>query len=77
MEEANSNKMESVRVVVRCRPFSKKEMEAGYKCVSTIDKSIKAITLANPKGSSKDTSDEVKTYTFDTVFDQDATQVRL
>ena len=62
--------MEAVRVVVRCRPFSKKEKDAGYSSVLTVDRSRKFIALLKA-----DTTSDEKCFTFDNVFDESCSQV--
>ena len=61
---------ENVIVVARCRPFNEKEMNAGHTNVSKIDTKTGSIALHNPK-----TPSDVKTFTFDAVFDETCTQV--
>lgn len=42
-------KSESVKVVVRCRPLSSKEVENGNKEVVSVDESRKMIAVKNPQ----------------------------
>ncbi|ORX44349.1 kinesin-domain-containing protein [Piromyces finnis] len=78
---------ESVIVCVRCRPFNEKEKQGGYKKIVDINPKVGQISITNCKennnssGSSnslnKDkTNEEIKkTFTFDTVFDEDCKQI--
>ena len=62
---------ENVRVVVRCRPFSKKELENKYNSCLKMDSKAASISIQN--GNSAD----LKNFTFDAVFDGDSTQVLI
>ncbi len=81
---------ESVIVCVRCRPFNEKEKQGGYKKIVDINPKLGQISITNYKennnnnnnnGSNsslnKDKSHEenTKTFTFDSVFDEDCKQV--
>ncbi|KAL7746526.1 hypothetical protein RI367_008176 [Sorochytrium milnesiophthora] len=61
---------ESIKVTLRCRPFNKKEAEAGFTKVVNMDPSQGSITITNPKNEA-----DVKTFTFDAVFDERSEQV--
>ncbi|KAJ2996190.1 Kinesin-like protein kif3b [Globomyces sp. JEL0801] len=63
---------ENVIVVGRCRPFNEKEKAAGHSKVAEMDKKKGMIMLSNPKA-----SNDMKTFSFDAVFDEDSTQVKL
>ncbi|KAI9145064.1 P-loop containing nucleoside triphosphate hydrolase protein [Paraphysoderma sedebokerense] len=63
---------EAVRVVVRCRPFNNKEAEAGYTKVVEIDPHRGSLSLKNPKNDV-----DLKTFTFDAVFDEDSLQAEV
>lgn len=69
---ARVSKMSSENVIVvgRCRPFSEKEKAAGHTKVSEMNTKNGSINLSNPKNTS-----DTKTFSFDAVFDEDATQV--
>lgn len=67
--------MEAVRVVVRCRPFSKRELEGGYKQVAQIDRSAKSVSVRRLDGVQSGEQEAQKTFTFDSVFDETCTQV--
>jgi hypothetical protein len=58
---------ENVRVVVRCRPFSIKEIENKYDSCIKIDHQSANMTIQS-KG-------DQKSFTFDAVFDGESTQV--
>lgn len=61
---------ETVRVVIRCRPFNSREKTAGYgKCVQ-IHKDLRQIEVLKTAGDP--TAD--KAFTFDAVYDSDSTQ---
>lgn len=44
-----SNKNECVKVAVRCRPMSSKEVEAGYETVVHINEERGEVIVTNPK----------------------------
>ena len=60
---------ENVRVVIRCRPFSKKEIENKYNSCVKLDLKRAAIAIQNSNNS------DPKAFTFDGVFDGETTQV--
>lgn len=63
---------ETVRVVVRCRPPNTKEItEHRGNCV-TVNAAEGQIAIANP-----DTADDIKTFSFDNVYDAASTQRAL
>lgn len=64
-----SAEKENVIVVCRCRPFSDMEKQAGHSQISEIDSKTGVIKLNNPKIPA-----DVKTFTFDAVFDENCTQ---
>jgi kinesin family protein 3/17 len=64
--------VENVRVVVRVRPLSEKEIEAGYQQITKVDTVNKTITVENPQAAD---GEPPKTFTFDVVFDTDSRQV--
>jgi kinesin family protein 3/17 len=63
---------ENVIVVARCRPFNEKEKLAGHTNISKIDPKSGSIALENPKATS-----DIKTFTFDAVFDESSTQAQV
>lgn len=58
---------ESVKVVVRCRPFVDKENKMSCKKIVDIEKSITQISITKP-----DDSDVTKSFRFDEVFDENS-----
>ena len=60
---------ESVKVMVRCRPMSQKEIDRGCSCIVTVDKAYGQINLAKPNSGEID-----KTFSFDSVYGQDSQQ---
>ena len=56
---------ESVKVVVRVRPLSRKEQQDGHLATTVADEAVGSITCSNPKA---DASDPPKSFTFDAVF---------
>ena len=65
---------ETVKVVVRVRPLSRKEIQDGHEASTIADESTGRITCSNPKA---DASDPPKSFTFDAVFDPNITQRKL
>lgn len=65
---------ETVKVVVRCRPFSEKERSGGFSNVVSMDSSSATLSICDPQGS---LSDPPKTFTFDSVFGQEASQTQV
>ena len=63
------DKSESVKVVMRCRPLTAKEMEDQRECIVNVDMDIGSIQVYNP-GNIK----ELKSFTFDHTYDWRATQ---
>jgi len=59
---------ECVRVVVRARPFSKKEIADDRKCVVECEGGL-SVTLKNPAS-----DNDRKGFTFDAVYDENSTQ---
>ena len=62
---------ETVRVVVRSRPFSKKEVADGRKPIVAIDSASQSVALTNP---GSEGGKDVKGFTFDAVYGEDSTQ---
>ncbi|XP_068194350.1 kinesin-like protein KIF3C isoform X2 [Antennarius striatus] len=56
---------ESVRVVVRCRPPSRKEEVSGCESILEVDARLGQITIRNPKAPP---DEPMKVFTFDSVF---------
>ena len=63
---------ETVRVVVRSRPFSKKEIADGRRCIVAVDAAAQSVSLHNP--ASEGAKGEAKGFTFDAVYGEDSTQ---
>lgn len=59
---------ESVKVVVRCRPFVEKESKMGCKKIIETEKSITQISILKP-----DDREQIKSFRFDEVFDDNST----
>ena len=69
---SKQSEKESVRVVLRCRPFSEKEKIAGHSNVVQIDPKHGTVVIMHPSN-----SDPPKTFTFDNVFDWNCTQTEV
>lgn len=61
---------ENIIVCCRCRPFNEKEKAAGHSKISEIDTKAGSIKLKSPKA-----ENDVKTFTFDALFDETSAQV--
>ncbi|KAJ3121865.1 Kinesin-like protein kif3b [Nowakowskiella sp. JEL0407] len=64
---------EAVKVIVRCRPFSEKEKAAGHSNIVTIDQESATVSIRDPRSS--DVSEVPKTFTFDSLFDNNCAQI--
>ncbi|KAK7940426.1 hypothetical protein WMY93_003752 [Mugilogobius chulae] len=62
---------EAVRVVVRCRPFSKKEELSACENILEVDDKLGQITIRNPKAPP---DEPMKVFTFDAVYGWTSTQ---
>uniref|UniRef100_A0A3Q3WQF5 Kinesin-like protein n=1 Tax=Mola mola TaxID=94237 RepID=A0A3Q3WQF5_MOLML len=62
---------EALRVVVRCRPLSKREQTAECENILELDDKLGRITIRNPKAPP---DDPMKVFTFDSVYGWDAKQ---
>ncbi|KAK5917162.1 hypothetical protein CgunFtcFv8_012073 [Champsocephalus gunnari] len=71
---SKSKQCEAVRVVVRCRPFSRKEESQGCEDVLQIDDRLGQITIRNPKAPP---DEPMKVFTFDSVYGWDSKQVDI
>ena len=60
---------EAVKVVIRCRPFSEKELAAGHSEIVHVDTQNATVSIRDPR-----TESEQKTLTFDSVFDKSSVQ---
>eukprot|EP00126_Sphaerothecum_destruens_P001018 Sdes_comp12227_c0_seq1m2964 len=72
---AESEKSDSVKVVVRVRPFNEKEIKDGHKFITQVDSRNNSISLINPNPKSE--IDAKRTFTFDATFDEKSTQVEV
>jgi len=63
-----------VKVVVRIRPLSRKELQDGHKACTEANMSNGQITVRNPRA---DEREPPKTFTFDAVFSPEATQAKV
>nr|CAD7443424.1 unnamed protein product [Timema bartmani] len=68
----DEGEVENVRVVVRVRPLSRKEQEAGYRQIMQVDTVNNSICVENPQAAD---GEPPKMFTFDSVFDMDSRQV--
>ena len=68
----SSKGKECVKVVVRCRPMSKKESAENRKTIVSMSLDTAVISLQNP---AKEHGD--KTFTFDSVYDESTEQVKI
>ena len=64
--------METVKVAVRCRPLSKKELADGYQKVVDVDSDNGQISVTNPKSNQKP-----KSFTFDYAYGEDSSQKQV
>ncbi|KAJ3321206.1 Kinesin-like protein kif3a [Boothiomyces sp. JEL0866] len=67
---------ESVKVILRCRPFSEKEKQAGHSNIVQMDTKSGTVTIVDPR-SDRGPGDPPKTFTFDHVFDHTCTQTEV
>ena len=65
------SKTETVRVIVRCRPMSKGEIEAGHERIVEMDARKGMVELRNPTSMGMEMP---KTFTFDAVYDWNSKQ---
>ncbi|XP_071040217.1 kinesin-like protein KIF3A isoform X2 [Parasteatoda tepidariorum] len=63
---------ENIRVVVRCRPMNENEKNSHFKNIVEVKPVEGTVTLSHPHASEYDPP---KTFTFDTVFGTDSTQL--
>ncbi|KAH9500474.1 Kinesin-like protein kif3b [Bulinus truncatus] len=68
---SKSNKSESVKVVVRCRPLNEKEIADGHVRVVDMDVKRGVIEVKNPKAGN---TEPPKKFTFDSVYDWNSKQ---
>ncbi|KAM9315664.1 kinesin-like protein KIF3C [Gastrophryne carolinensis] len=65
---------EALKVVVRCRPISRKEEAAGYDSIVAMDVKLGQVTIRNPRANHGELP---KTFTFDAVYDANSKQTDL
>ena len=71
---------EAIRVIVRCRPFSKREEREGFRKCVKIDTASASITIDssdnNKKGKFNESSNgkDSRKFTFDGAFDENTSQ---
>ena len=65
---------ECVVVAVRCRPFSSREAEEGYRRVVDMDLNLKQVLISNPDPKEAHES-APRSFTFDLIFDWNSKQV--
>lgn len=65
-----SDKNECIQVVVRCRPFNRKEKDENRGNIINMDLEMNQVTIANPENKEA----EPKTFTFDSVYDEHTIQ---
>ncbi|XP_023286500.1 kinesin-like protein KIF3B [Seriola lalandi dorsalis] len=68
---SKSKHCEAVRVVVRCRPFNRKEETAQCENILDIDDKLGRITIRNPKAPP---DEPMKVFTFDSVYGWESKQ---
>ncbi|XP_029316442.1 kinesin-like protein KIF3B [Cottoperca gobio] len=68
---SKSKHCEAIRVVVRCRPFSRTEQTVDWENIMQIDDRLGQITLRNPKAPP---DEPMKVFTFDSVYGWDSNQ---
>ncbi|KAI9220634.1 P-loop containing nucleoside triphosphate hydrolase protein [Blastocladiella britannica] len=62
---------ETVKVVLRCRPFSEKEKAAGHSCIVKMDEPGNSVAITDPNAPA---TDPPKSFGFDAVFDSNCRQ---
>lgn len=69
---SQNQEIETVRVVVRVRPMSKKELIENHQQVVHTERDNSVIVLSKPK-----TIDKATTFTFNRIFTEDSTQLEI
>ncbi|CAG5134639.1 unnamed protein product, partial [Candidula unifasciata] len=72
LEKHSMKDSDNVRVVVRSRPLSDREVETHSKIIVTVDEVRGTVTVKNPQDSP---SEPAKAFTFDIVFGPDCKQL--
>ncbi|VIO92555.1 kinesin-like protein KIF3A, putative [Brugia malayi] len=65
--------VDNVRVVVRCRPLSRIELEQGYQKIVTVESASNSIVVTNPNNDQEPS----RIFTFDAVFGEDSNQFNV
>lgn len=73
--EGSAEPAENIKVIVRCRPLSKKELDRKFKIIVDMDVGSNTVTVTHPDKASS--TDQTKTFSFDHVFPTQATQADL
>jgi kinesin family protein 3/17 len=71
--DATAKKTECVKVVVRVRPLSSKELNEGRQTIIVMDIKRGVAMMNKPGGNERD----IKDFTYDAVFDQNFTQLKV
>ncbi|XP_035599452.1 kinesin-like protein KIF3B [Oncorhynchus keta] len=66
-----SRQCEAVKVVVRCRPFNRREETMDHDNILEVNTKLGQITLRNPRASPEE---PMKSFTFDAVYDSESKQ---
>lgn len=69
-----SKKVESVKVSVRCRPLSSKEITDNRECIVIVDTKKSELIIKNPKN---DSSEPPKTFTYDYAYGPKSSQEQI
>ena len=67
IKDRSDKNAEAVKVVIRCRPLSQKEMDAGHEVVVKINNKTGEIWVSKPSA-----DEPPKQFTFDNAFDWNA-----
>ncbi|TPX38124.1 hypothetical protein SmJEL517_g00160 [Synchytrium microbalum] len=73
MAAAPSSEKEAVKVVVRVRPFSEKEKNAGHSNIVSIDHKDAVVRVVDPRPGGA--AEPPKSFTFDSAFDSNCLQI--
>ncbi|EJW87977.1 kinesin-II 85 kDa subunit [Wuchereria bancrofti] len=65
--------VDNVRVVVRCRPLSRIELEQGYQKIVTVESANNSVSVTNPNNDQEPS----RIFTFDAVFGEDSDQFNV
>ena len=69
-----ADKVETVRVCVRCRPLNSKEQSDGRQKIVNMDTRAGSVTLIAPGNEGRNAGEPPKNFTFDHTFDEAFTQ---